>query len=151
MHLFGKWHARRCLFFHKEGRLSISIWVCVIFELKKSKAFNDQVNKCFPSKIYSKTSTQTRKTSKQDNIHVIDIIMFYENNELLIFKLLGIVVYWFLENYACVDYLCLKKDFFLSQKGFEYTSFDEISGIGIPEILLNIVSCYGFLKSTIQH
>ena len=25
------------------------------------------------------------------------------------------------------------------------TSFDELSGIGIPEIVLNIVSCYGFV------
>ena len=34
----------------------------------------------------------------------------------------------------------------LSQTLFKDTSFDELSGIGIPEILLKFVSCYGFVQ-----
>ena len=34
----------------------------------------------------------------------------------------------------------------LSHRIFEDTSFGEILGIGIPEFLLNIFSCYGFIQ-----
>ena len=39
-----------------------------------------------------------------------------------------------------------KENISLSHKVFEDTSFDDISEIVIPELLLNIVSCYAFLK-----
>ena len=51
------------LFFHKEGRLSISSWICVIFELKK-KAFKEQVDKFLSYQFDSKTSTKIRRTLK---------------------------------------------------------------------------------------
>ena len=34
----------------------------------------------------------------------------------------------------------------LSHRVFEDTSYDEIPGIGIPGMLFNIVSCYGFFQ-----
>ena len=48
----------------------------------------------------------------------------------------------------CVDYLSIQiePEFSSSHRGFEDTSFDELSGIGIPDILLNVVLCYGFVK-----
>ena len=56
-----------------------------------------------------------------------------------------------LEKYFSIDYLCLHKEnqLSLSHQRFEENSFDEISGTGIPEILLNIVSCYGFFQQDI--
>ena len=35
---------------------------------------------------------------------------------------------------------------FSLHRGFEDTSFNNLSGIGITDILLNIVSCYGFIQ-----
>ena len=35
---------------------------------------------------------------------------------------------------------------YLSHRVFKDTSFDELSVIGIPELLLNIVYCYGFVQ-----
>ena len=49
-----------------------------------------------------------RKTIKQDNTRVAALIMFYENTKSLIFKVLGVVVYFFLKKYVCVDYLSLQ-------------------------------------------
>ena len=74
--------------------------------------------------------------------------MFYENRRSLIFKVLGVVVYCFIGKYVCVDYLCLKIEEKLSllHRGFEDNSFDELSGIGIPEILLKNVSCYDYIQ-----
>ena len=62
--------------------------------------------------------------------------------------MLGVVVYCFLEKYVCVDYFCLQTEqkILLPHKGFEDTSFYELSVISIPERLLNIVSCCGFVK-----
>ena len=91
-------------------------------------------------------SAQTKKTMKYDSIHVIVIIIFYDNRKLLIFKLLGIVVYWFLEKCFCIEYFCLQKENrpSVSHRLFEDTSFDEILRIGTPDILVNVLACYGF-------
>ena len=89
---------------------------------------------------------------KQGNTRVISLIMFYDNRESPIFKVLGVVVYCFFDKYVCIDYLSLQREskFSLPHRKFEDTSFDEISGIGTPENLLNIVSCYGFVQYEIS-
>ena len=48
----------------------------------------------------------------------------------------------------CVDYVCLQREANLSllNKVFEDTSFNELTGIGIPERLLRIFSCYGYIQ-----
>ena len=89
-----------------------------------------------------------RKTLKQYNTRVISLIMFYGKRKLLTFKMLGVIVYCLIEKYICVDYLSLQREPKLSSshKKFEDTLFDELSVIGIPEILLKIVSCYSFVQ-----
>ena len=53
----------------------------------------------------------------------------------------------------CVYYLFLQPaKLSLAYKGFENTTFNDISGIGIPGLLMNIISCHGFVnvnKSTV--
>ena len=73
-------------------------------------------------------SQNMRKTPKQNNECVIALIMFYENRKSVIFKVLGVVVYEFIEKYVCVDYLSLQREPKLSSspRGFEDTSFDEL-------------------------
>ena len=46
---------------------------------------------------------------KHDNTRIISMIVFYDNRKSPIFKILGIVVYFLLEKYVCVDYLCLQE------------------------------------------
>ena len=48
------------------------------------------------------------KTLKQDSTRVSFLVVFYKNNKALIFELLGVVVYLFIEKYVCVDSLCLQ-------------------------------------------
>ena len=45
MHLFGKWHARRWKTFHEEGSLSISSFMCFVYELKTKKGIKEQIDK----------------------------------------------------------------------------------------------------------
>ena len=88
-----------------------------------------------------------KKIIKQDNNRIVALIMLYENRRSLIIKVLGVVVYFLIETFVCVDHLSLQKKpkWSSSHIRFEDNSFDEISGIDIPEILFNIVSCYFFV------
>ena len=43
-----------------------------------------------------------------------------------------------------------KKETSLSYRGYEDTSYDEISGIDIPEMFSRIVSCYGLPQEDIS-
>ena len=81
-----------------------------------------------------------RKTPKHDITHAVSMIMIYKNSKILVFKVLGVVVYSLIDKYLCVDYFCLQREENLSslQRVFEETSFNKLSEIGISEILLNI-------------
>ena len=45
--------------------------------------------------------------------------------------------------YSCLQ---IEETLLLLHRGFEDTLFNEISGIGIPETLLNFLSCYIFIQ-----
>ena len=67
-----------------------------------------------------------------------------KKNGVLIF-----VVYTLIYNYVCIDYLsCQSKTLsaISCNPAFKNTSFNMLSGIGIKELLLNLVSCHGFTK-----
>ena len=69
------------------------------------------------------------KIIKNENSRVPALLIFYENTRLLIYKLMGAVVYCILDHYVCIDYLCLQKEKKLSMSRtiFEDTSYDENS------------------------
>ena len=100
------------------------------------------------TQFYVETSSHMRKALKNGSTRAIALIVFYYNRNSLVFKVLGVVVYFFIDKYLCVDYLCLQIEakFSLLHGGFENTSFDELSRIFIPEILLNVLSCYGDIQ-----
>ena len=79
---------------------------------------------------------------------VLEIMIFDENKKIATFMMLGSVIYCIMENHLCADYLCLKQDkIYLEQKGFENTTSNDILGIAIAELLMNIMSCCGFVKN----
>ena len=83
------------------------------------------------------------KLLKKDNICVISLMLFYENRKAMVLKVLGSVIYCIMDNYICTDYLCLNKyKISLAHKVFDNTTFNDISGIGILELLMNIMSFY---------
>ena len=82
-----------------------------------------------------------RKVFNKDNTRVLELLMFHENRKTTIFKVLGSVIYCIMDNYICTDYLCLNKyKISLAHKVFDNTTFNDISGIGILELLMNIMS-----------
>ena len=63
-------------------------------------------------------------------------------------KVLSCVVYTLIENYVCTDYLtCQSKTLCDNSNNpkFKETRFNLLLSTGIPELLLNLVSCHGFM------
>ena len=62
---------------------------------------------------------------------------------------LSCVLYYLIDSYVCIHYLqCQPKTLrtISSNKIFEQTSFNILPVIGIPELLLNLLSCHGFME-----
>ena len=80
------------------------------------------------------------------------LIMSYDNNEekpKKVYRVLSCVVYYLIENYVSVDYLsCQSKPLssISSKPTFEQKRFNILIGVGIPELLLNLLSRHGFMK-----
>ena len=68
--------------------------------------------------------------------------------------MLSCVIYTIIDKYVCIDYLGSKKSELSDLKigctrsnkhnGMDYNN---VLGIGIPDLLLNLLSCHGFLKN----
>ena len=82
------------------------------------------------------------------------LMSIYENNEKdtkTVYRVLNCVVYNLIDNYVCIDYLsCQSKTLcgISINPTFKETSFNLLLGIGIPELLLDLVSCHGFNKKS---
>ena len=66
-----------------------------------------------------------------------------------VLRVLSRVLYSFIENYVCIDFLgCKYKKLstICSDKIFSGMSYNSFLGIGIPEVLMNLISCHGFMK-----
>ena len=77
--------------------------------------------------------------------------MFCEDIKNVIFKVLSSIAYCIMEKYLCVDYLgCPQTKLHVTNKVkvFENRTYNAVSGIGIPELLNNIISCRGFVKNS---
>ena len=86
------------------------------------------------------------------NTCVMALIMISENNGEIpktLYIVLSFVFYSLIYNYFCVDFLSYQSKILgsiSSSPTFDDTSFNILLGIGITELLLNLVSCHGFMK-----
>ena len=79
---------------------------------------------------------------------VLALSMFYETRKhpKKAFKVLSCVIYTIIGNYVCIDYsACEWKK--LSEQPVDIGSYDKIFGIGIPDLLMNLMSCNIFIKN----
>ena len=93
-----------------------------------------------------------RDCLEKKNTCVMALIVIYENNggnAKKVYRVLSCVVYSHIYNYDCIDYLSCQSKTLISIESkptFEQTSFNILIGIGIPELLLNLVSFHRFMK-----
>ena len=81
--------------------------------------------------------------------------MFYETrpNPNKAFRFLSCAIYTIISNYVCIYYLAcqskqLSKVTISNGGGFKHgnKSYEKILGIGIPDFLMNLISCHGFFE-----
>ena len=92
----------------------------------------------------------------KNNTRVLALLMFYETrkNPKKFSKVLSCVIYKIISNYVCIDYLCYESKKISEQTidfvgGFKHEnkSYNKILGIGIPDLLMDLMSCHRFLKN----
>ena len=88
---------------------------------------------------------------------MLALVIFYESGEInprKMFKVLSCVIYTIIDKYFCIDYLGTEKkkisDLKIactgSSKHYDM-DYNNLFVIGIPDILLNMLSCHGFLNN----
>ena len=88
---------------------------------------------------------------------MLALLLFYEkraDNPKKAFRVLSCVIYTIIGNYVCIDYLaCESKQIIKitvnTGGGFKNgnKSYDKILGIGIPDLLMNLMSCHAFRRT----
>ena len=67
--------------------------------------------------------------------------------------MLSYVIYTIIDKYVCIEYLCTEKRLSELKLGLklktkhEGIDYDNLFGIGIPEIFMNMLSCQGFINN----
>ena len=124
--------------------------------LNINKAFNEKVTKCMKTKSSAITQPHITIISAKNTTRVLELIMLYEtrNNPKKVFKVLSYVIYIIISNYVCIEYLASESkiiiDFSVGYgEGYKHEeeSYNKILGIGIPDLLMNFMSCHGFLEN----
>ena len=86
----------------------------------------------------------------KNNVSVLLLITFDENSKITMYKVAEAVVYTIIDDNICLDYLdSTQKRLSKYGNNFENIKFNNLSGLGIPEILMNVMSCHGSAKYSI--
>ena len=121
--------------------------------LHADKLLREQVDKFSRENFHQNTMTSVRNVLK-NNKCFIALIMFYENrpnNATKLYRVLICIIYSIIENFVCVGYICCQSKTISeisSDKLFEDNSYNELLGIVISEVLMNLISCQEFMKSS---
>ena len=84
----------------------------------------------------------------KNNVSVISLIVFHENRTILMYNVIGVVMYTIIDDYICLDYLDLLQEKLKNHgNNFEKTNSKNLYGLGISEILKKFMLCHGFAKS----
>ena len=119
-----------------------------------NRIFREQVQKCLGFYFYIKTMKTIRYFLLNNNTSIMALITIYTNvgkDTRTVYRVLSCGAYALIDNYVCIDYLpCQSKTLcgISSNPKFKEISFNLLLVIGIPELLLNLLSCHGFMKKS---
>ena len=120
-------------------------------ELNITKAFKVQAEINIEISFSAGTMMPVRKLLPKGNTRLFTLIFFYESRKNTKFKVLSSIVYFIMDDIVCVDFMCFpetKIHVTCKVQGFGNRTYNAVSIIGIPEILMNIISCHGFVNNT---
>ena len=119
--------------------------------------FKDQVRVCFRKTYGPDTTSHINTILMKKNTRVIALVIFYEigkTNPRKMFRVLSCVIYAIIDKYVCIDYLGTEKlkisDLKIACTGSSKhygMDYNNLFGIGSPDLLLNMLSWHGFLKN----
>ena len=93
----------------EDVKILILIWMYVFSGLEIEQVIQGEIWKTCYSQFDALASQKMIKTMGNDNTHVLELPMFNDKTRSIIFKLLGVVVYWILYKYIFTYYLCIHK------------------------------------------
>ena len=77
--------------------------------------------------------------------------MFYDNMKIFMYTVIETVINNIIDEYICLDYLgLLQGNLSKNDNNFKNIKFNDLSDLVIPDILMNIISCHGFVKYSIS-
>ena len=123
--------------------------------LNMNKVFREQVKACIKITFSSSTMTHISKILLKPNTRVLALVMFFENrkNAKEIFRVLSCVIYTIISIYVCIDYSGFERSKLSALRlgvagSYKYLGkkYDNVLGFRIPDMLLNLLYCRGFLK-----
>ena len=122
--------------------------------LNMNKTFKDQVKTCLSNTFGADTNRNINKTLMKQNTRVLALFIFYEIgnfNPSKMFRVLSCAIYTIINRYVCIDYLGTEtkkiSEIHLGcslKTRHENKDYDNLFGIGIPYIFMNMLSCQGF-------
>ena len=125
--------------------------------LNTNKAFREQVKVGLKSTFGPSTNTHIGKTLLKDNTRVLALVMFYENRKTKsreMFRVLSCVIYTIISKYVFIKYVGSEKSklsYLRPDVSGRYKhldkDYDNVLGFGIPDLLLNLLSCKCFSKN----
>ena len=140
-----------------EKRMNQSAIGCMVnTTINVNKVFRDQFEKFLKEIFHSSTMSGIKNILKKEDKFVIALVIFYENrttSPMRVLRVLIFVLYSVKENYVCIDYLCCQYKrlrVIYSDKIFSDMSYNELLGIGIQKVLINLIACHGFMKKQNQ-
>ena len=88
--------------------LILHIWN---FQRRKNIELNrEDIIKIFDSNFLQQAVNCTKSVLMKNNVTVISLMMFYENKNIVILRVLGYVIYTIIGNFIFIYYLCLFQD-----------------------------------------
>ena len=125
--------------------------------LNKNKAFKDQLKAFLSNTFGADTNKHINKTLMNRDTRVLALVLFYELgtfNPRKKIRVLSCVIFTIIYRCVCINYLGTetKKISELRlgctlKKKHENKDYDNLFGIYIPDIFLNMLSCQGFLNN----
>ena len=119
--------------------------------LHTNKVFKDEVKACLGNTFGADTNKHINNILLKNNTRVIALTVHYEHGTFKtrkLFKVLSYVIYTIIERYVCIDYLCTENNNLSEMKlglslktKHEDMDYDNLFGIGIPDIFMNMLSC----------
>ena len=102
----------------------------------------------FQSTSHEKTFKSIKYLLMKKYALFLSLIIFYDNMTSVVYKVIVSIIYSIIDDFLCLYYLDkLQQKLSDFEKKFE-NYFNDLSGLDIPEILMNIMPCYGFSKVT---